>query len=308
MYNNKITESHRRPIIFGEVLFDHFPDGSRVLGGAPFNVAWHLQGFGLFPILISRVGEDSEANDILSIMSSWHMDTNGIQIDGHYPTGAVNITLEDGQPTFSIVPDQAYDFIEYNTMLERLAEQHMSLLYHGSLASRQPQSRETLARLKSRIAGRIFVDINLREPWWSATSAKLLLRDAQWVKLNEEELQRLTNQLSGNESQLNEIANKFYKTFDLQLLIVTQGDAGARIYSSGNCIQGKPVAVDELSDTVGAGDAFSAVILLGLHKGWPLERTLNYALQFASAVCGVRGATIDDRKVYQHYLEQWEKE
>ena len=36
-----------RAIIFGEVLFDTFPDGTAVLGGAPFNVAWHLQGFGL---------------------------------------------------------------------------------------------------------------------------------------------------------------------------------------------------------------------------------------------------------------------
>jgi len=32
--------NNNHPIhVFGEVLFDHFPDGSRILGGAPFNVA-----------------------------------------------------------------------------------------------------------------------------------------------------------------------------------------------------------------------------------------------------------------------------
>ena len=35
--------------VFGEVLFDVFPDGKQVLGGAPFNVAWHLQAFGIAP-------------------------------------------------------------------------------------------------------------------------------------------------------------------------------------------------------------------------------------------------------------------
>ena len=39
--------NHTRPVVFGEVLFDCFPDGSRVLGGAPFNVAWHCQAFWL---------------------------------------------------------------------------------------------------------------------------------------------------------------------------------------------------------------------------------------------------------------------
>lgn len=34
----KAEEQMKRPILFGEVLFDHFADGSRVLGGAPFNV------------------------------------------------------------------------------------------------------------------------------------------------------------------------------------------------------------------------------------------------------------------------------
>ncbi|NIR30149.1 MAG: carbohydrate kinase, partial [Gammaproteobacteria bacterium] len=47
-----------RPVVFGEVLFDQFEDGDAVLGGAPFNVAWHLQGLGLRPFFASRIGED----------------------------------------------------------------------------------------------------------------------------------------------------------------------------------------------------------------------------------------------------------
>ena len=59
------------PAIFGEVLFDCFEDGSRVLGGAPFNVAWHLQAFGCKPLLISRVGDDPMGKLIRETMLQW---------------------------------------------------------------------------------------------------------------------------------------------------------------------------------------------------------------------------------------------
>lgn len=78
-----------QPCIFGEVLFDQFPDGRRVLGGAPFNVAWHLQAFGEAPIFISRVGRDEDGASILGGMQKWGMDVVGMQMDEKLPTGRV---------------------------------------------------------------------------------------------------------------------------------------------------------------------------------------------------------------------------
>ena len=82
-----------QPLIFGEVLFDRFPDGSEVLGGAPFNVAWHLQGFGLRPRLISRIGEDRAGRRVVEAMDRWGLDTAGVQRDLRRPTGAVDIVF-----------------------------------------------------------------------------------------------------------------------------------------------------------------------------------------------------------------------
>ena len=79
--------------IFGEVLFDHFPDGRRVLGGAPFNVAWHLQAFGLRPLVITRVGADDDGAQVLQAMEAWGMDTTGVQVDEVNPTGSVRVEL-----------------------------------------------------------------------------------------------------------------------------------------------------------------------------------------------------------------------
>ena len=73
--------SRTRARIFGEVLFDHFPNGTRVLGGAPFNVAWHLQAFGQAPLLCSRIGNDPDGASITAAMREWDMDTRELQLD-----------------------------------------------------------------------------------------------------------------------------------------------------------------------------------------------------------------------------------
>src|SRR5574343_1279323 len=110
------------PLIFGEVLFDHFPDGSRVLGGAPFNVAWHLQAFGLAPCFISRVGHDAEGQEIADLMAGWGMRRDWLQSDAHHATGSVQVSIDDGEPAYEIVKDSAYEFIDLDLITRRNAQ------------------------------------------------------------------------------------------------------------------------------------------------------------------------------------------
>ena len=93
----------KRIIIFGEVLFDCFPDGQKILGGAPFNVAWHLQAFKASPLFISRVGNDVEGDQIFRSMRQWGMITDGLQRDPEHPTGQVTVNFVDGEPEYDIV-------------------------------------------------------------------------------------------------------------------------------------------------------------------------------------------------------------
>ena len=61
----------------------------------------------------------------------------------------------------------------------------------------------------------------------------------------------------------------------------------------------------EIVDTVGAGDAFTSVIVLGLLQDWPLQVTMRRAQDFASRICGQRGATSQDSKMYQSLVTAW---
>jgi len=288
-----------RPVLFGEVLFDHFPDGEVVLGGAPFNVAWHLNAFGARPVLISRVGNDALGRRIRDAMQSWRMDTAGLQLDSAHPTGTVDVSIENDEPRYDIVEHRAWDFINADS-LPPVTD--AALLYHGSLALRSPVSRQTLDCLHANLDAPIFVDVNLRPPWWKREEVDRRLDAARWVKLNDDELVTLAP--AGN--TLEQRATLLQQAHRLALLITTRGAEGALAHDSkGHALQVQPPVTDKLTDTVGAGDAFAAVIILGLLNDWDLEQTLQRAQTFASAIVGIRGATPEHRDFYTVFRQHW---
>ena len=281
-----------RPILFREVLFDRFPDGSVVLGGAPFNVAWNLQALGLSPLLISRIGDDDLGNRILVAMKSRGMAIDGVQLDRDHPTGTVEVSLQDGQPEYDIATGRAYDFIAAE-QLPRL--EGGGILYHGSLALRTAPPREALSQLRRTASGAVLADINLRPPWWDRETADELLQSARWVKLNEHELA----DLEPDASDLSTRAGRLLERTGIRSLVVTRGASGAAAFHhDGSRYEPEPPAPATVVDTVGAGDAFTSVIILGLTRGWDWPNILERAQRFAAAVVGIRGATSPDPEFY----------
>jgi fructokinase len=287
----------RYPItIFGEVLFDCFPDGTEVLGGAPFNVAWHLRGFGLSPQLVSRVGGDARGERIRSAMGRWGLDASALQTDPCHPTGRVSVTLVDGEPRYAIVSGSAYDFIDPP---EPSMVPATGLLYHGTLALRHQPSAAALASLKSWHRGPIVLDVNLRRPWWSIETVLPLVDDADHVKLNAAELALLSPDASPEDDRdaLAASMHRFAERHRLETLVVTRGALGALHWRGGAIVSAAAAAAGPVVDTVGAGDGFAAVLLLGLSQGWPWAETVARAGDFAAALVSQRGATIDDPSV-----------
>lgn len=283
-------------LIFGEVLFDCFPTGEQILGGAPFNVAWHLQAFGNTPQLISRVGDDALGKKILSTMESWGLSLSGIQIDPIHQTGRVDVNFIDGEPHYTITPDSAYDLIDSN-IIDR--EFHSGILYHGTLGLRNEVSRNALSELIKDSGLSIFLDVNLRAPWWKKEEVYQWIKKARWVKLNEDELRSLgfTSPDIGNAMA------DLQMEFGNEQIILTSGKEGATVRTKDGQLYHKiPEKVEHLTDTVGAGDAFSAMYIHGLMSGWSIPDTLSLAQRFAGKVLSLRGATTTDHAFYQDTL------
>jgi len=283
---------NKQIVIFGEVLFDQFPDGKIVLGGAPFNIAWHLQGFGISPLFISRVGNDFEGEKIKQSMEDWGMNLSGIQTDNQHTTGIVKVEFHNNEPYYNILENSAYDFIE-SSYLPYISQK--SILYHGSLALRNNVSRITLNNIKKNSYPQVFLDVNLRYPYWSLNLIKSLLSETLWLKLNEDELSLIVPEENNIESKIKYL----FQHYSLNQITLTQGEKGAITFTSNNKnYQVSPSKKIPIIDTVGAGDAFCSVLILGILKQWDVETTIKKAQKFASKIISIQGATKFDLSFY----------
>ncbi|MBL1260301.1 MAG: carbohydrate kinase [Thiotrichaceae bacterium] len=293
------------PVIFGEVLFDRFADGNVVLGGAAFNVAWHLKGFGLEPLLISAVGNDALGDKVLHSMRAWQMSCSGIQSIATAPTGSVNVSIINEEPQFEIVANQAYDFIDGAQAQQAIASLPCpSLLYHGTLGIRHAASYAALNRLRIDQSLPFYFDINLRPPWVCDGVIEEALQQASWVKVNEHEFHCLQKLLKLSDDDA-EAAVELQARYGLKSLLITRGKAGASGVAEQGVIKPHSAEVAGMVDTVGAGDAFSAVVIYGLTVGWQWSQIVKRAVAFATAICGVRGGVFRLQQNYDHFLQQW---
>lgn len=295
----KSTHSYqcRRPLIIGEVLWDQFPGGSRVLGGAPFNVAWNLAGFGERPLLLSAVGDDNDGRRILECMRDWGMSTAGVEVHFRHATGLVRISDAEENPRYEILPNRAWDFLHRPGI--PVGQDQFGLLYHGSLACRSAKNRELIMSLRRETGLPVFLDINIRPPWFDAEWTDTMLPMVTWLKLNRDELAQVSGNPRTEPQDIVEISSMLMDRYEIGHILVTDGANGAHYLSrSGeHHFQAAP-AVKGFVDSVGAGDSFASVCIRGALYGWEPGIMLARAVDFSARVCGLKGAITDNRAFY----------
>ncbi|MET3138944.1 fructokinase [Undibacterium sp. GrIS 1.2] len=313
--------------IFGEVLIDQFPH-QKIIGGAPFNVARILGYFACDPLFISRVGQDASAELVRTEMQRFSLRQDGLQTDVDYPTGLVKVEQDEGgdkaQHRFTILPDQAYDYIDAeqaSSTFSTINKANAGIMYFGTLAQRSMTSRSALYALLNQTKALKYLDLNLRSMQFSMSAIDTSLHSADVLKLNEDELLTLyqiylqtdsAHQLNINSEPADwqEAIQILMRLFSLQAVIVTLGARGYAYFDrEGRYLDsGKNTLNTVVVDTVGGGDAFSSIYLLGLVQGWSLDVSLRRAHQFAAAICGVRGAVAADLDFYRQWQERWAAE
>ncbi len=284
---------------FGEILFDVYPE-KKTLGGAPFNFIYHiikLTGQGNF---VSRVGKDDPGNEIFAFLKSKGIAPGFIQIDEKHPTGMANANLDENKiPHWVIEPDCAYDFIEETGELINLINNNTDCLYFGTLAQRGEESRKTLSTLFGSNV-KYFCDLNLRQNFYNKDILKTSLKTADVLKLNNDELKTLNNLLLKTDMDEFELIKKLSEIYNIKLVCLTKGDKGAVIYKNGD-ISSYKYNTKNVVDTVGAGDAYAAVLCIGYLEDWNIEKTNKTASEFAAEIVQVEGALPKDENIYNQF-------
>jgi fructokinase len=298
-----------RACVFGEALVDELPDGP-VPGGAPLNVACHAAGFGLSPLLVTRVGRDEAGDTLVAALAAAGVPPGGVQVDPSRPTGRAVVSFRGAAPRFEIPDGSAFDAIDGAAAARAVREARPSVVAFGTLAQRGPPSREALRGVLSATKATRLVDLNLRAPWYDAFVVVQTLSEATVVKLSDEELEEVRSLLSLAARDPEALAAEVVDRFRLRALFVTRGAKGAFVASraGGEVRFAQAPASDPggpVIDTVGAGDAFTSVVLLGLVRGWSAEESLVHGVAFAGAVTRIPGATPADRSFYAPFLEEW---
>jgi fructokinase len=278
----------------GEVLWDLLLTGPQ-LGGAPANFAYHAHALGAQTQVITRVGKDDFGREIIRRFHEMGLPETTVQMDETVPTGTAKVALSgDGLAHFTIQENVAWDFIAVTDEAVAVARRANAICF-GSLAQRCEPSRNTIQHLVRATppgALRVF-DINMRQQFYSRDVVEKSFRLANVLKLNDDELPRLADMFSltgSTEDQIGQLA----QTFSLRLVALTRGPNGSLLYQKDNdevrwsdC-PSRPVKV---VDTVGAGDSFTAALVLGLLRKMDLDEINAIANEVARYVCSEPGAT-----------------
>ncbi|MGF1448951.1 MAG: carbohydrate kinase [Opitutales bacterium] len=269
---------------FGEVLWDCFPDHRQRIGGAPFNVAAHLARLGGSAHLISAVGYDPLGAEALAALQRHGLSSTHVAQHRDLPTGTVQVTLDaSGQPSYHIVEPAAWDRIVVSEALLDAVGKPGQVLVYGSLAARSQTNLRLLQRLLDRLhptAWPVF-DVNLRPPYDDLARIGELAQHASWLKLNDAELAVLSG-CSYYPDTIEKVLQALAERFNLSRITLTLGERGA-IHLADGALYRVPGRRIDVADTVGAGDAFVAALLMG---AFPARSAIDWAgaLQRANAL------------------------
>jgi fructokinase len=273
----------------GELLWDIVPDGMR-LGGAPANFAVMAARLGDHAAILSRIGRDDLGRQAIDRLDPMPVETGLIQVDQLHETGRVTVSLEGGEPRYTIHEPAAWDFLELSDAWVQLAARADAICF-GSLAQRNRQARQTIQTLAAETSAaciRVF-DVNLRAPFYSAEVLEESLELATVVKMNDAETPLVLDLLDlaieeapgpgealSTSEYLRATAERLLGEFpSLQMVAATRGSRGSLLVTRDEWDEhpGFPVKV---ADGIGAGDAFTAAITHYMLRGADLA-TLNEA-------------------------------
>lgn len=273
----------------GEILWDMFPDGAQ-FGGAPANFVCHSQALDATSNMVSCVGNDELGRRALGFLQEHGVDTSTVAQSEERPTGTVEIELDaEGAAQYEFAADVAWDALRWSDALARAADE-ADVVCYGTLGQRSKVSKTTIQRFLKRTTDDCLCvfDINLRQHFYSEALIRDSLDCANILKLNDEELPVLSSScgLSGSETAVMEQVRDRH---NLRLVALTRGAKGAILLTEDSLSECDGFAV-EVKDTVGAGDAFTAAMTLGLLMGHELGRINEHACRVAAFVCSQDGA------------------
>ena len=278
-----------KPVVvgIGELLWDMLPEGKRA-GGAPINFVYNATQLGADGYAVSAVGKDALGDEIIHELEKSHI--HYVLQRNDYPTSVVEVALNNGIPTYTIVEGVAWDYLEVTPQEIEVVKKANAVCF-GTLALRSAKTKKAVLTLLKNVpdtAYKLF-DVNLRSDYFSKELIDELLQEANVFKINDEEMIKVQKLFDLNLS-VEDVCRWFIQKYNLRYLIFTAGEKYSIVYAADGENSYLETPKVEVADTVGAGDSFSAGFIMGLLNGKTMREAHKQAVATAAFVCTKSGA------------------
>ena len=272
------------------------------VGGCPTNISVGTRRLGLRSALLTAVGDDQVGNFILHFLQREGVETEFIPRKPGYRSSAVVLGIEppDRFPLTYYRENCADIQLNIDDAMAAPIADSRALLISGTGLSKEPSRSATLfaAETAHRAGTPVALDIDFRPDQWDDPRAfgvtlRSALRLVDIVIGTDDEINAAmltdASQVSLTHSQISDahvsgdISTAISALLDLgpRVLAQKRGAAGATVHLISN--EGSPTHIDvpgftvEVSNILGAGDAFASGFLYGFVKGWDWYKTTRLA-------------------------------
>jgi len=288
------------------------------VGGMALNVAVNLARInGNYPIAVcGRVGRDHRADLIRATLNKHDISVSMLVEDPEFETSwteVLNLRMPGGEleRVFRHYLGAMGRFEAADVPLEKISTHRIAMLGYGLVLPRLDMEDgeygtvcgRLLARIKKR-GIRTAIDFVSPDPG-NLFRFHRYRRSMQWIDIcciNDDQAMALTERASAESA-----CRALVEALGAGLAVVHCGAEGPNYaFAPGTGLLVQPnfhVEPDEVKGNAGAGDAFSAGLIHGLHQQWPLERCLKFAAAAAAISLGdvsCTGAMRDETSIEEY--------
>ena len=231
-------------------------DMTKHWGGVAANIAFTMAKFGLRPRLMGTVGRDF--GDYRQWLEGNGVDCSTvIQIDDVF-TASFFANTDDDNNQLAFFYGGAMNLARNYSIADALRDK-------PDLAVISPNDPCAMVKLCDECRARdirFIYDPGQQVARLNGEELRRSMRGASMVVVNIYEASVIYEKTGLNLDDLREMVD---------VLIITAGEKGSRIYHDGETIEAAAFAPSEIADPTGAGDAYRAGLILGMSKGFPLK-------------------------------------
>ena len=265
---------------------------NKTIGGAESNFAIALTRLGHEVGWISRLGNDEFGLYIRNFIRGEGVDTSRVIFDQENPTA---VFFKENKPNqdpnvYYYRKQSAASAMKPSDLDEEYFKQAKYLHITGVTPALSDSCKATIFRaieLAKKHNQTIVFDPNIRLKLWSKAEAKQILTEI--AKQSDIILPGLDEgELITGESTPERVATSF-EELGAKLVVIKLGAKGAYFQSSSQGEYVRGYEVEQIVDTVGAGDGFAAGLLAGLLKGWDTSKSVKLANRIGAYALSVNG-------------------